>query len=92
VKEVERKKWDNIRESFRGKWGKKFGEWPAECSTSWPGHHIRDLWHGGNPVDPNNIIPVQPSIHDELTRASPACYEGNTPWNKVGPDLPYTDN
>jgi hypothetical protein len=91
-KEVARKKWDNIRESFREKWSKKFGEWPAEGSTSWPGHHIRDLWHGGDPTDPNNIIPAEPDTHKVFNDEYPACYDGNTPWNKVGPDLPYTDN
>ncbi|KFA91301.1 hypothetical protein Q664_22935 [Archangium violaceum Cb vi76] len=92
VKEVERKRWEKIRDSFRDGWSKKFGEWPVDGGISWPGHHIRDLWHGGNPVDPNNIIPVQPSIHDEFTRAYPACYAGQAPWNTVGPDLPYSDN
>ncbi|HZH14729.1 MAG TPA: hypothetical protein VE057_10275 [Archangium sp.] len=91
-KEVERKKWDNIRESFRQKWSKKFGEWPDEGDVSWPGHHIRDLWHGGDPVDPNNIIPAEPGVHDEYGRQYPGCYAGQAPWNTVGPDLPYTDN
>jgi hypothetical protein len=54
--------------------------------------HIRDLQHGGNPVDPNNVFPAQPSVHDIYTRAYPACYGGQAPWNTVGPDLPYTDN
>ncbi|WPB76909.1 hypothetical protein KYC5002_49020 [Archangium violaceum] len=92
AKEVERKRWEKIRDSFRDDWSKKFGEWPVDGGISWPGHHIRDLWHGGNPVDPNNIIPVQPSVHDEFNRAYPACYAGQAPWNTVGPDLPYTDN
>ncbi len=92
AKEVARKKRDNIRESFREKWSKKFGEWPAENGTSWPGHHIRDLWHGGNPVDPSNILPAQPGTHKVFTDEYPACYDGKAPWNTVGPDLPYTDN
>ena len=90
-KEAERKKWDNIRESFRQKWGKKFGEWPSENGTSWAGHHIRDLWHGGDPVDPNNIFPAQPDAHKVFTDQYPAGYDGQPPWNTVGPDLPYTD-
>jgi len=24
----------------------------------------RDLWHGGNPVAPNNVFPVEPGIID----------------------------
>ncbi|WP_308809564.1 hypothetical protein [Archangium lansingense] len=92
TKEVARKKWDNIRESFREKWSKKFGEWPAVADTSWPGHHIRDLWHGGDPTDPNNIIPAEPDTHKVFTDEYPACYDGKAPWNTVGPDLPYTDN
>jgi hypothetical protein len=91
-KEVERQKWDKFRETFREEWSKKFGQWPTEGKTSWPGHHIWDLWHGGNPVDPNNIIPVAPAVHNEFGRQYPACYAGSAPWNTVGPNLPYTDN
>ncbi len=91
AKEVERKRWEKIRDSFRDDWSKKFGEWPVEGGISWPGHHIRDLWHGGDPVDPNNIIPVQPSIHDQFNKAYPTCYAGQAPWNTVGPEWPYTD-
>ncbi|WP_233261878.1 hypothetical protein [Vitiosangium sp. GDMCC 1.1324] len=58
---------------------------------SWPGHHIRDLKHGGNPVDLSNIFPAKPSVHDIYNRAYPACYGGQPPWNTVGPNLPYTD-
>ncbi|ATB31719.1 hypothetical protein [Melittangium boletus] len=91
-KEVERKRWDRFRESFREDWSKKFGEWPSDGAKSWPGHHVRDLQHGGDPVDPNNIFPAKPSVHDLYNRAYPACYGGQPPWNTVGPDLPYTDN
>jgi hypothetical protein len=91
-KEVERKKWDGFRESFREAWGKRFGEWPTEGKKSWPGHHVRDLHHGGDPVDPNNIIPTPPRVHDIFNRAYPACYGGQPPWNTVGPNLPYTDH
>jgi hypothetical protein len=91
-KAAERKRWDRFRESFREEWSKRFGEWPTEGSKAWPGHHIRDLHHGGDPVDPNNIIPAQPYVHDLFNRAYPACYEGQAPWNTVGPNLPYTDN
>jgi len=91
-KEAERKRWDGFRDSFRERWGRKFGEWPTEDSKAWPGHHIRDLHHGGNPVDPDNIIPAQPHAHALFNRAYPACYAGQAPWNTVGPNLPYTDN
>jgi hypothetical protein len=66
-------------------------EWPGDGAKSWPGHHVRDLQHGGDPVDPNNIFPAEPSAHDLYNRAYPACYGGQPPWNTVGPDLPYTD-
>ncbi len=92
VKETERKRWDNIRESFREEWSKRFGKWPAEGDNFWPGHHIWDLSHGGNPVDPNNILPVPPDVHGEFGRKYPACYAGRAPWNTVGPNLPYTDH
>jgi hypothetical protein len=91
-KEVERRKWESFRKSFRKDWSKRFGEWPDVDGVSWPGHHIRDLQHGGNPVDPNNVFPAQPDVHDLYNRAYPACYSGQPPWNTVGPDLPYTDN
>ena len=86
-----RKKWENFRDSFRDQWSKKFGQWPAE-GENWPGHHIRDLKHGGDPTDRNNILPTEPSVHDEFGRQYPACYDGRAPWNTVGPNLPYLDN
>jgi hypothetical protein len=91
-KEAERKRWDNIRDTFREKWSKKFGDWPTENGPSWPGHHIRDLWHGGDPVDPNNIIPAQPDVHKVFNDQYPVCYDGKAPWNTAGVDLPYTDH
>jgi hypothetical protein len=87
-----RQEWKNAMKSFRGAWSQRFGEWPSSDGVSWPGHHIRDLWHGGNPVDPNNVFPAQPGVHDLYNRAYPACYVGQPPWNTVGPALPYTDN
>jgi hypothetical protein len=89
---TQRKEWINSRKSFRKDGSEKFGQWPEEGGVSWPGHHIRDLWHGGNPVDPNNIFPVQPGVHEVFNEQYPACYDGKAPWNTVGPDLPYTDN
>ncbi|WP_343211090.1 hypothetical protein [Archangium violaceum] len=43
-------------------------------------------------MDRNNIIPAQPGVHKVFTKAYPACYGGQPPWNTVGPDLPYTDD
>jgi len=91
-KAAARKKWDNFRKSFRKDWSKKFGDWPEDDGVPWDGHHIRDLHHGGDPVDPNNVLPAEPSVHDLFNRAYPACYEGLAPWNTVGPNLPYSDN
>ncbi|OJT18207.1 hypothetical protein BO221_42805 [Archangium sp. Cb G35] len=90
--ETQRDIWDAFRASFRDDWSKKFGQWPFENGENWPGHHVHDLKHGGNPVDRNNIIPAQPGVHKTFTKAYPACYSGQSPWNTVGPDLPYTDN
>jgi len=63
-----------------------------EKGKAFPGHHVRDLQHGGDPVDPNNIIPAQPDVHEVFNEQYPACYDGKAPWNTVGPNLPYTDN
>ncbi|EPX60105.1 hypothetical protein D187_002191 [Cystobacter fuscus DSM 2262] len=88
-----RDQWKAAMESFRQRWSERFGVWPtASTGVNWPGHHIRDLWHGGDPVDPNNVFPVQPGVHEAYNREYPACYSGQSPWNTVGPDLPYTDN
>jgi hypothetical protein len=91
-KEVERKRWDRIRTSFRKDWSERFGQWPDEKGKAFPGHHVRDLQHGGDPVDPNNILPAQPDVHVVFNEQYPACYDGQAPWNTVGADLPYTDN
>jgi hypothetical protein len=89
--EAQRKKWENIRNKFGEDWSKKFGEWPTESGRSWPGHHIRDLKHGGDPTNPNNILPYPPDLHEILNDEYSACYDGRDPWDKIGPDLPYTD-
>lgn len=86
-----RTRWEKFRDSFRKDWGKRFGDWPAGEDASWPGHHLRDLKHGGDPVDPNNILPTPTTIHDLLNKEYPKCYDGLPPWNTVGPDLPYSD-
>jgi hypothetical protein len=90
-KEPLRDQWESMRSAFRRAWSKKFGEWPEEEGVSWPGHHIRDLQHGGNPTDGNNILPAPPDVHKVFNKQYPACYSGAAPWNTVGPDLPYTD-
>ena len=87
-----RKEWTNIRETFRQDWTKRFGQWPFEKGEHWPGQHIRDLNHNGNPTDGNNIIPTPPVVHKVYNAEYPACYEGSAPWNQAGPDWPYTDN
>jgi hypothetical protein len=68
-----------------------FGNWPLEDGKSWPGHHIRDLLHGGDPTDAENILPAPQGTHDLFNKAYPACYAGVPPWNTVGPHLPYLD-
>ncbi len=90
---AKRDQWKSVMESFRQNWSKRFGDWPTSSNgVNWPGHHIRDLWHGGDPTDPNNIIPAEPGVHDVYGKVYPACYAGQAPWNAVGPNLPYTDN
>jgi hypothetical protein len=89
---AQRDRWRSIRSAFREEWSKKFGDWPAEEGVAWPGHHIRDLLHGGDPVDPNNIIPIQPEVHEAFNDQYPACYGGQAPWNTAGPNWPYTDH
>jgi len=64
----------------------------SRSKTGATGHHIRDLWHGGDPVDPNNILPVHPGAHKVFNDQYPACYDGKAPWNTVGPNLPYMDH
>jgi hypothetical protein len=89
--EAKRRLWENARKKFREDWSKKFGNWPLEDGKSWPGHHIRDLLHGGDPTDAENILPAPPDTHDIFNKAYPACYAGAPPWNTVGPNLPYLD-
>lgn len=86
-----REQWEARMDSLRKRWGDIYGEWPKTGGVNWPGHHIRDLHHGGHPTDLGNIVPVRPDIHAVLNKQYPACYQGSAPWNSVGPDLPYTD-
>lgn len=86
-----REQWKNQTKTLRKRWGEKFGGWPKGDQDHWPGHHLRDLLHGGSPTDLNNILPTPSAVHDVFNKEYPACYAGGTPWNAVGPDLPYSD-
>jgi hypothetical protein len=86
-----RELWTNKRESFRRKWGEEFGGWPKRGDTSYPGHHIRDLLHGGDPVAEGNVLPVPGDVHGVLNKEYPLCYKGGSKWSMVGPDRPYSD-
>ena len=86
-----RDQWNARRESLRNIWAKIFGDWPKSGTQNWPGHHIRDLHHGGVPTDLGNIVPAPPDIHGMFNEQYPQCYAGGAPWDKVGPDLPYVD-
>ena len=86
-----RKKWENFRDSFRDQWSRKFGEWPADQENS-PGHHIRELKHGGDPADRNNILPAEPRCILSSAGSIPPATTAEPPWNTVGPNLPYLDN
>ncbi|WP_253895012.1 MULTISPECIES: hypothetical protein [Corallococcus] len=88
--EAARGRWKNIREGFRGQWAERFGAWPAEANGKpFEGHHIRDLWHGGNPTDWDNILPFPKDIHQDLFGLYNQCYANEPPWTQVGPDHPY---
>ena len=85
-----RERWEALRDSFREEWAKKFGAWPQQPNgAKWPGHHIRDLKHGGNPTDWDNIIPMDPAVHALLNGVYNQCYAGNHPWTGIGVDHPY---
>ena len=86
-----REKWRGVRESFRRKWGEEFGEWPHQGGRNYPGHHIRDLQRGGDPVAEYNVITVPGDIHDVFNIEYPICYKGGSNWSSVGPDRPYVD-
>jgi hypothetical protein len=86
-----REQWKNQTKTLRKRWGEKFGEWPKGGQDNWPGHHLRDLFHGGEPTDLNNILPTPTGTHGVFNEQYPICYAGGSPWNAVGPDLPYSD-
>jgi hypothetical protein len=86
-----REQWRRKRESFRQKWDEEFGEWPNQDGRNYPGHHIRDLQHGGDPIAEGNILPAPPGVHDVFTEEYPLCYAEGGKWLVVGPDRPYSD-
>ncbi len=86
-----REQWKNRMQSLRKRWGERFGEWPKSEGDHWAGHHLRDLKHGGDPTDLNNILPTPDPVHIVFNKQYDTCYSGGAPWNTVGPDLPYSD-
>jgi hypothetical protein len=88
-----RSAWDNARDKFRKEWSEDFGGWPLDDEgIHWPGHHMRDLGHGGNPTAKSNVLPTPQETHAVLhNKLYPQCYAGAAPWNTIGPDLPYAD-
>lgn len=85
-----RQRWDDMRSSFRDSWARRFGAWPTEPNgTPFQGHHVHDLWHGGNPTDWDNIIPFPRDLHQDLPALYNQCYANNPPWNSPGVDYPY---
>ncbi|MCP3102639.1 hypothetical protein LZ198_27565 [Myxococcus sp. K15C18031901] len=86
-----RRQWDNARDAFRRDWVEEFGAWPQTGARNWPGHHIRDLAHGGHPTDPHNIFPVPDAVHTVINNAYPQCYTRGSRWSAVGLDRPYSD-
>jgi hypothetical protein len=83
--------WRNARTGFRNQWGREFGAWPQTAGSNWPGHHIFDLLHGGDPTAPANVLPMEPAVHTAINSAYPACYTRGAQWSAVGPDRPYVD-
>jgi len=87
-----REQWERGREGFRKGWSDEFGPWPKDATgDSWPGHHIRDLQHGGLPLGPDNVLPTPLDVHSVLTRQYGLCYAGGSRWAQPGPAKPYAD-
>jgi hypothetical protein len=86
-----RESWKGARDTFRKKWGEEFGEWPKRGNEHWPGHHIRDLQRGGDPIASGNVLPVPPDVHAVFTDEYPMCYAGGGKWSTVGPARPYVE-
>lgn len=90
--ERRRSTWKSGTDAFRRKWAKEFGRWPTEPNgENWPGHHIRDIRHGGEPLADRNVLPAPPDTHLVFNSAYLACYSGKGAWNTAGPYWPYTD-
>ncbi|RKH47816.1 hypothetical protein D7X12_02005 [Corallococcus sicarius] len=90
--ERRRTTWGRAREAFREAWGEEYGAWPAASNGKpWPGHHIFDLVHGGDPTAPNNVLPTPQDVHNVFSSEYPACYAPGGRWRAVGPDRPYAD-
>jgi hypothetical protein len=87
----QRRIWNRAREGFRETWAEEFGAWPQSGGALWEGHHIFDLWHGGPPTAPSNVLPVPPGVHQVLNQQYPACYAGGGQWSTPGPERPYVD-
>ncbi|MCP3102683.1 hypothetical protein LZ198_27790 [Myxococcus sp. K15C18031901] len=88
--ESARAQWNNARDGFREQWAGRFGAWPTDSTgLAYPGHHVRDLKHGGNPTDWENILPFPKDIHETLNGLYNQCYANNPPWTTVGVDYPY---
>jgi hypothetical protein len=87
-----RKAWERGREKFRREWGEDFGQWPTDdAGKHWPGHHIEDLLHGGDPTGHDNVLPVPPEVHQSLNSEYPSCYLPGSRWAQPGPSKPYAD-
>ncbi|GHG87059.1 hypothetical protein GCM10012319_44540 [Comamonas sp. KCTC 72670] len=85
-----RSRWSSARPGFREAWANRFGAWPTEPNGRlYEGHHVRDLWHGGNPTDWDNIIPFPKDLHTDLFELYNECYANDPPWTQVGVDYPY---
>jgi hypothetical protein len=90
--EQRRNAWKSATDAFRRKWAKEFGQWPTNPDgENWPGHHIFDIKHGGDPTADHNVLPVPSDTHSVINTAYLACYAGRGDWNKAGPYWPYSD-
>ncbi|HLL54394.1 MAG TPA: hypothetical protein VK447_12650 [Myxococcaceae bacterium] len=86
--DARRKTWERGRDKYRQEWSKEFGEWPMAGKEAWPGHHVMDLLHGGDPLS-KEIFPIPKEVHYEVTAEYKQCYQGANGWNTAGPDYPY---
>ena len=90
--EARRDAWEKGTKAFRRKWSSEFGAWPLDSrGNHWPGHHLRDLLHGGDPLADGNVIPIPNEVHFVVNKAYRQCYKGSSFWSTSGLDLPYSD-